>query len=313
MYSAAQERSRRSNEIRKQIYDHEGWLSGALRNRSYSEDDAAIVSTRAKVDMLKQELAEINFAEGKQGLGIGLLASRVITAIDVPGKSFRISDRQPPALRKGEDAAAAVRRCREKIAELKARVVEIETAPFPSSLAKEQAAAQIASLAEAGKPDVSQAILNDGMVEFAKTIDFVKGERTAGYVETPNAMATLCWMFRDKLIEAVHAEIDRNAEDENALHPDERKSQLAKIASQIEALEYDEVSHIEAAARDGLTIDHRPDISIYALLWLDPRPVAAPAKPSAPYQSRQAIRQPGTPAPVHTAQLMPEPALRGSI
>lgn len=316
MYSAARERSHRSNEIRKEVYDHEGWLSKAIRDRSYSEDDVAIAGTRAKVDILKSELAEIDAARGDTEIrrnSAGRLAARIRDVIALPtGQTFRLSDRQPATLRKGEDVPTAVRRCREKIAELRAKAIEIEAAPFPSSLAKEQAAAQIASLAEAGKPDVSQAILNDGMIEFAKTMDFVKGERTAGYVETPNAMATLCWMFRDKLIEAVHAEIDRNAEDENALHPDERKSQLSKIASQIEALEYDEVGHIEAAARDGLTIDHRPDISIYALLWLDPRPVAVPQKPAAPYVSR-ANRQPGTPAPVHAASSMPEPAHRGSI
>lgn len=313
-YGAARERTHRSNELRKEMHAKEAWLSSALRT-GYSESDVAIAGTRAKIDMLKSELSEIAAADLADPHVLGRLAARVHDMIALPaGKAFRHSDRQPATLRKGEDVAAAVRRCREKIAELRAKAVEIEAAPFPSSLAKEQAVAKIASLAEAGRPDVSQAILHDGNIEFADSTHWLDGASgEVGFINAPNAMATLCWLFKDKLIEAIHAEIDRHAEDENALHPDERKSQLAKIASQIEALEYDEVGYIEAAARDGLTIEHRPDISIYALLWLDPRPVPAPVKPAAPYQSQQAIRQPGTPAPVHTAPLMPEPALRGSI
>jgi hypothetical protein len=318
-FEAARERTRRSNEIREEIRRGEVWLSTALAGPNrYSEDDGAIVGARAKIDLLKAELSEIASSGEAASAGhesIARLAQRVRDAIALPvGKTFRPCERQPAVLRKGEDAATAVRRCRGRLAELKAKAAEVEAAPYPASFAKEQAAAQITRLAEEGRPDVNQAIQHGGTVEFAKDVQWLKGVTDqAGYMEAPNAQGVLAWVLRDKLIEAVHAEIDRHADDESALHPDERKSLLSKIAAQIEALEFDEVSYIDAAKRDGLTIDHRPDVGIPAFLWLDPNPVAVPAKPATAYASHGMAAPKTVAAPIHAASLMPEPALRGSI
>lgn len=318
-FSGSRDRTRRSNEIREQIRRHEAFLATAFSGpgqHRYSEEDAAVIGARTNINLLRGELAEIasaaTAAEARHS-SIARLAQRAREAIAIPqDKAFRLSDRQPAVLKKGEDVASAVRRCRDKIAELKAKAAEVETSPYPSSFAKEQAAAQIEQLAVEGRPEVDQAIHNGGVIEFAKGVYSLAGySGSADYIETPNAMATLFWLLKEKLIEAVHAEIDRNADDANALAPDERKSLLAKIAGQIEGLEYDEVSYIEAAKRDGLTIDHRSDVSVHALLWLDPRPISVAAKTPAPYAPR-AGRTPRPTAPIHMASL-PEPVRRDPV
>lgn len=316
-FSVARDRTHRATEIRSEIAKTEAWLTQALRGPNrHSESDGAVTTARGKIDLWKNELAEIGSAGAAAGElhdSVTRLAQRVREAIAVPrDKTFRLSDRQPAVLKKGEDAASAVRRIRAKIDELRATAAQIETSPYPSSFAKEQASAQIERLAIEGRPDVDQAIQNGGLIEFAKGVHSLAGQPgSAGYIETPNAMASLCWLLKDKLTEEVYAEIDRNADDANALAPDERKSLLAKIAAQIEALEYDEVAFIDLAKRDGLTIDHRADVSVFALLSLDPRPVAVPAKTAAPYVS-QAGRTPHPAAPVHLSS-MASPVLRNPV
>jgi hypothetical protein len=65
---------------------------------------------------------------------------------------------EPPKLNKGETVVDAIERHRRRVRELRADLHRIESAPYPSSYAKQRMRAQIGQLAQRGAPSVSSLV-----------------------------------------------------------------------------------------------------------------------------------------------------------
>ena len=197
---------------------------------------------------------------------------------------------------KDKSAPAAIERCRERINQLQAELAEVEAAPLPSSVAKKRAAEQISALASGRRPDVMQLILDArGSISWPTRHDHVLSEH-GGSVSSQDAVGLLAWLFKDQMIAAVNREIDAAAMDDEALSPADKAKKLAELRAEILACERDECAFIDQAAKDGMSIAYRADISILALLGLDEKlDHVAAADPI--YESKNiAPRQPYIPA-----------------
>jgi hypothetical protein len=172
-----------------------------------------------------------------------------------------------PKLGKGEAVIDAIERCRRRVRELVADAHRVRSAPVPSAEAKRRIRAEIDRIAAMGEIDVSGAIEGGDVLRWPVSTHHIPitGAGVGSLVQVDNT-AVMAWLFRDQLIARLEAEVDLVADDAAALDDTDRAARLAEIASDQLATEREEVALIETAARTGLTIAHRADVSIEALL-----------------------------------------------
>jgi hypothetical protein len=192
----------------------------------------------------------------------------VIESVDDPALS--------ELLRKGETIANAAERYRHRLRELSADLHRVRSSPWPSSLAKEKAKAQIEMLAEAAAPDVDRAIEHNLPVSFGtmtlrSMVRNVDAVGAVAHAETVDAFGTLCWLFRDQMLAKINAAIDEAADDKVALSQQQREEMEAQINSDMLAAERCECSLIWAAAQRGEVVDFRPDTTPMAALGVSLR------------------------------------------
>lgn len=76
-----------------------------------------------------------------------------------------------------------------------------------------------------------------------------------------DGLGLLSWLFKDKLIAALDAEIDAISDDKNALSDEQRDARLAKLHDDLLDAE-----RAECALIEGTAIAHRTDTDARALL-----------------------------------------------
>ncbi len=86
-------------------------------------------------------------------------------------------------------------------------------------------------------------------------------------VKVPD-FALLAWLAKDELIERLEGEVDERSDDEHALSDEDRAARLAAIEAECLAVGRDEEHFIEAAAREGFSVQRRPDADPRAVLAL---------------------------------------------
>jgi hypothetical protein len=87
-------------------------------------------------------------------------------------------------------------------------------------------------------------------------------------VSGPDALAVLCWLHHDSLIERLEAEIDDLADDSQALDDAERGYREADLTVRILQTERVEEAFIEQAEAAGQMIQRRADADPRAVLGL---------------------------------------------
>ena len=180
-----------------------------------------------------------------------------------------------PKLAKDEDVLTFVERHRRRVRELKADLHRIESAPFPSSHAKQKMRQTVEALAQRGAPSVSHLIEHDRDVEFA-TEDVsvpIMGNKesplaTVAVWQQANTLALFCWLHRDTLIARLDAEIASEADDASALSHDERQRRAAETQADLLATERIECAAVWMAMAQNLLCEFRPDTDPVALLNL---------------------------------------------
>jgi hypothetical protein len=198
---------------------------------------------------------------------------------------------EPVKLLKGEITADAVERLRRRGRELKADLHRIESAPFPSSYAKQRMREQVEILAQRGETNVA-ALVEDGngKLQFQRALlrvqmhNIPKAPAAVGYAEAVDPAALVAWLFKEALIKRLDAEIDREADDKAALSPEAREKAGAEVMGDLLAVERDECALVWQAQAQGLPVEHRSDISPLALLgvWLVTAPRVVPSFGSSP-------------------------------
>jgi hypothetical protein len=305
----------RTRDLRESIRGEEDKLSRLLSSRNApSEDDAIVSGARAKIADMKRQVLEVE-ADAHQREGErNALARLVAHVLDFVGsvpidKALKSITRPPAKLQRGESHVAAIERCRNRVAELKAQKVDVETAPLPSAEAKQRATADIDAHAVAGAPQVWPLFEGERLRWPEKSTRFTT-TTGIGSVETVDTLALFAFIHRDVLVAAVHRLIDAEADDAKALSAEDRKAALAKLDGQIEDTERDECDFIEQAAKAGIAVAYREDTAVHALLGLSHELTSVPQKSPAPRMTNTS-REPAT-APQHPSSL-PTPAMRDEI
>jgi hypothetical protein len=185
-------------------------------------------------------------------------------------------------LKKGEHVADAVERYRHRLREFGADLHRLRSAPWPSSVQKEKAKAQVEQWASA--PDFDSMIEHNSKLTFPmlSLSSFVRGTETPAlaFTETTDTLGLFCWLFKDQLLAKINAGLDEAADDKAALSQAQREEMEAQISSDVLAVERAEVACIWAAeAQNNEIIDFRADTSPQGLLGLRlvNRPRASPS------------------------------------
>lgn len=139
----------------------------------------------------------------------------------------------------------------DKIRDLRADMLEVDAAPYPSAEAKAVAIAQITRLAEQGRPDVLGVIDHLDVIRWPSnyTPNRVAIDVDPGRIHSdlPDARPFIAWIMKDQLISKMTAEIDELADDKHALSKKDREARKASIADQILGLERQIAEHAFAA------------------------------------------------------------------
>lgn len=186
-------------------------------------------------------------------------------------KTVEVHDGAAPELKSGEDAAAAVERCRRRVRELSADAHRIKSAPWHASHAKQRMREEVARLAARGEPSVLALIeSSDGGVAWRERVfhDVLIGGRLLTNVGDPGALALMFWLHHDAIVQRLEALIDEQADDQNALTLEQRSEQLAEIARDLLATEREEAYWTDAAIAAGAAVLHRADLDPRAALML---------------------------------------------
>jgi hypothetical protein len=181
---------------------------------------------------------------------------------------------------------AAVGRYRLRLRELAADRARLNSAPWPSAMAKAAARALIDRLADAGTPNFDAAIEHGQDISFATTRlrsmvhNVPDAHGAVAYAETVDSFSTMCWLFRDQLLAKIDAGLDEIADDKNALSSSQREQIGSEISASELSIQRAECSLIWHAEARGEIIDFRSDTSPESVLGvqLETRPkTAAPS------------------------------------
>jgi hypothetical protein len=177
-------------------------------------------------------------------------------------------------LRKGETTLTAIVRIRGRLEEIIAKAAKIAAAPISSTAAKDLMRAEIARLAERGRPDVFEVIERAGEIGWPKVeparmaIQGKDGLESFSAPPTFDAQGCFAWLHQKALISALELEIDRRADDKEALEPEERTKQLEMMRTLLLATEREEEALMLRSADEGLQALRRIDADPRAVLGL---------------------------------------------
>lgn len=241
----------------------------------FDDDDPLVTVERAALTKQEAELGRLKRLEEQHAARRRVLSTLVdaaetwIKAVPI-GMMIAMHPPIEPQLKKGESIADAVERLRRRWRELQADLDRTRASPWPSGLARERMRAQIAALAEAGRPTAHHLVDHGEPVVFATRNVPVRILNSApeaiGFGEVPDVLSLLAWLHQDTLIAALDREIDTTADDANALDADQRRQAEAEILADRLSLEREEAELCWRQAADGVPIMHRPDLDPQALL-----------------------------------------------
>jgi hypothetical protein len=187
---------------------------------------------------------------------------------------------------------AAVERYRLRLRECDASAHRVNSQQWPVSVGEADARELIARRAEAGRPNLENAIEHGLPISFA-TMSYRAQVHNAGpgavaFIEAEDAVGLMCYLFGPELLKTVSADFREISDgDKDALSQAQREEMLATIVSDRLAAERCECSLIwHAAARDEV-IDFRAETTPMAAIGVALRtiPRATELPPSSPERS----------------------------
>jgi hypothetical protein len=152
---------------------------------------------------------------------------------------------------------------RDRIAGLKEQIQDAKAAPLPSGDAKVAAIAFVDRLAQAGTPDVMFTLYHGADPTFTGTYGQVFNAPGVN-VKATDALALAAAMFPDRMKELLGEEIDRRADDDNALSVTAKAKRIADLEAAILENERSELLLLDA----NPDIEPREDMSVRAFLAL---------------------------------------------
>jgi hypothetical protein len=189
------------------------------------------------------------------------------------GTTLEAIEVDPPKLAKGENSLLdQIENRRRRVRELRADLHRIESAPFPSTYAKQKMRAQIEALAMQGAPSVSRLVELDGPVDFQtqrmQSDVYGTEKRAIAFSEPADAVALVAFLHKPALIAALDAEIDAEADDAGALTHEARQIRTAEVKGDLLDIEIQEAALIWQAQAQGLPVEHRAECDPLAILQI---------------------------------------------
>jgi hypothetical protein len=137
-------------------------------------------------------------------------------------------------------------------------------------MVKAQAREMVAAFATRGTPSVSRLVELDGPVEFPtlRVRSEVMGgaERSLAFHEAIDVVGLFAILVPSALISILDAQIDAEKDDPAALSHETRQQREAEVQGDLLAIERDECGLVWLAQSQNLPCEHRPDVSVAALL-----------------------------------------------
>lgn len=195
-------------------------------------------------------------------------------------QDFVAHDGKPAKKQAITDLKKAIADTRQEIAELFADLRELYAKPRPSTEVKRKVREMIEATAKPprvlGAIDHGDAILwpivgirgNQYVQKELVGSDLVIPPEAYSIGGTADALGVLCFAFKDTLITAIDAEVDKYSDDANAITDDERALGEAELRAKIILLERDEEQLVRLAEERELPIHRRGDADPRVVLGL---------------------------------------------
>ena len=161
---------------------------------------------------------------------------------------------------------------RQRLSELRDEISDVLSAPPPSSQVKTAMRAQVAALAERGRPNYLGAIEAGQPIKFPELQIQSQVATAAGigisYQSAPDMLGLFCWLHGEEIIAGMEADINELADDAGALSDDEKARREQELRAAILDAERSEEAAIEALELSGAPVARRPDCDPRAVLNL---------------------------------------------
>jgi hypothetical protein len=190
---------------------------------------------------------------------------RYIQAMPPGGVSLEAIKQPAPKLLKGESLNDALTRVRDQITAVKGHRYAVASAAPPKAVRKEAARRYVDEMAKLGAPNIT---IRDGKFEVA----FGAGTAKSFVPQSVKGAAQLfAWIDPAAFLKRLTDAIDAMPEPVHVMDTDERDRRILTLTSDLEKLEIEEESIVEAAADDGIEVLRRPDASPAAVLGVRTR------------------------------------------
>jgi hypothetical protein len=256
----------------KQLQDHPHDQGHGLL-----DNDHRVIAQKQLVDQLTGDLDRLN-ARYERARALWEPAARIRKVVEdwvrglPPGTTVEDAPTsEAKANGKAEDLLGGLEKLRRRARELRADLHRVESAPQLSAVAKQRMVEQVEALAVRGRPTVSLLIEHaDREILWPQTNiqSMIYGAQTPSFAaaETPDTLALFAWLHRDRLVAALEAEIDGEADDAAALSHEDRERQAAEIQSDLLELEREESALVWRGLSSGMPVEHRADCGPQAIL-----------------------------------------------
>jgi hypothetical protein len=175
-------------------------------------------------------------------------------------------------LRRGENEAAAVERCRVRLEEIRAELARVSAAQIPAEEAKRIIRERVSALAEKGRPSVTDLLRNRGAIAWPTEVirSRIFGAEPHGsfaQVSLVDTAGLLAWLDPEAMIAALERLIDE-ADNGSALSDVQRAERTTQLTAERLDVEREEVFWVTAVHDRGGDVLHRADTDPRALLGL---------------------------------------------
>lgn len=231
--------------------------------KEFDEALAMTSENQRKLDLTEMiaQRREVNATQQARHRALADLNGKIRRYLDMLPADMVVEDAKRPKIKlKNETHQQAIASLRGQIMKLIAERSQVERAALPTDEIKAQAKRWIVERALKGRPTITA-----GHDKFDIVFSAMKEN---AYTPTLDVFALLAWYDPEYLEDKLNTVIDEMPRPTFALSPSEKAQRLAEIKAELADAERMECALIDDAQDNGIIIDHRPNVSVPALLGL---------------------------------------------
>ena len=206
------------------------------------------------VETSKAELARLSAEQ--EAANVGFSTANILDWLASQSTKFVAAPVPFIKLSKGETLTDLMDRNREAQAAINTELATVQNAGRTITEAKSAMRAQVAGLAEKGRPDVAN-LFHGGAVVWPTEMFSAGGHGAHQYTVTAtvnDALAFAAWANRAAIIAQLDAEIERAGDDTNALSAEAQATRVAELQASLLNLQRHEEAIAERLEGDGIPV-----------------------------------------------------------